>query len=216
MYELFLLIGVMGYAALMLMGMTHGHAGAARGGHGGHHGAHGHGHGPGHHGGSTAKGGFKGRAGGKSLGNLITFSPLDIFSLALGAGLTGLALRQYLSPVLVGIAAGVGALVFTVLLVKPLTNFILRFASTPSEGLEGMVAKYARAESNFDARGRGTVTVEIDGQLSRLLAQLPPSEIGHRIGRGDELLIVEVLADQGKCIVSHELLDEINLTTLPL
>ncbi|MFX7902687.1 hypothetical protein ABTK34_19675, partial [Acinetobacter baumannii] len=81
-------------------------------------------------------------------------------------------------------AAGIGSVVFTVAFVRPVMGFFMRFASEPAKGLEGSTGQTAVAESIFDERGRGVVTVTIDGELTRLLARLPESEADQTVKKG--------------------------------
>ncbi|MFX9604638.1 hypothetical protein ABTP42_19815, partial [Acinetobacter baumannii] len=68
---------------------------------------------------------------------LALFSPLNLFSMMIGAGLTGVGLAKILSPLFLPFAAGIGSVVFTVAFVRPVMGFFMRFASEPAKGLEG-------------------------------------------------------------------------------
>ena len=221
-YTLLLLTGVIGYAAMMVMGMAHGvghHGGHAH--HGGD--AIGHGHGPhatdpgGHHTPAPHHGPTQQNAsnaahahaphhsGGEGKAPAwMWLSPFNLFSLAIGAGLTGFLLDGRLNAVLVAVLAFVGAVAFNLVLVRPLMGFLMRFESTPSAGLEGTVAHTAKAETGFDKQGKGVVTVMIDGQISRMLAHLPQDEGGVLVRKGDELVILEVDPRKGSCIVTTQ------------
>src|SRR3569833_58636 len=117
-YTILFLIGVIGMAATLLLGLGHGgggghagHLGHTGGGHAGHighggHGAQGHTHGSGHHhdSGSQAT-----RNGSALFFQLL--SPLTLISLALGAGATGLILGHFHWPsTMIAAAGAVGAL----------------------------------------------------------------------------------------------------------
>ncbi len=127
--------------------------------------------------------------------------------MCLGAGAAGLLLKTVVSPGLLPAAAVVGALAFWLLVTKPITAFASRFVSTESEGLEGMIAKTARAVTGFDAQGRGLVTLTLDGQNVQLLATLDAGdrENGTSVRKGDELVVVDVDARCNTCRVTREL-----------
>jgi hypothetical protein len=209
-YELLLSVGVIGYLALMAMGLMHGHDGGHHGG--GHHGANHGGHAAGHH-----HGGDLGHAhdahhgmpvaaapklGGHGLKGRFWLSPLDIFSLSMGGGLTGILLRASVQNPLLAIASILGAIGFCYGLIKPFTRFLMNFASKPSAGLEATIAHTAIADANFDSSGRGVVNLVLEGEHTRLLATLLPEERGQRVHKGDQLTIVEVDSKRGTCIVT--------------
>jgi len=200
-YTLLLLTGLIGYAAMMVMGMAHGvgHHGAQA-----HHSGHavGHGHGahpagaPAHHTPVAHHGTAQQNAtnaatlmrlitrGGRKGARLDVAFTLQPVQPRNRAGLTGFLLNGHLNATLVAVLAAVGALGFNLLLVKPLMGFLMRFETTPSEGLEGTVAHTAKAETGFDKQGKGVVTVMIDGQISRMLAHLPQDEGGVLVRKG--------------------------------
>lgn len=225
-YELLLSIGVIGYLALMAMGLVHGHAGGhhshdgggAHADHGVHidhgthidhgvhvdHGAHA-GHAVhGHH--AAVDKGLRVATPPKSANQARTprlwISPLDIFSLCMGGGLTGLVLRPTLANPILAICAALGAIVFCYLLIKPFSRFLLGFASRPSAGLEASIAQTATADSNFDETGKGLVRLVLEGEITRLLATLPPEERATRVLKGQELTILEVDSKKGTCVVT--------------
>jgi hypothetical protein len=86
-------------------------------------------------------------------------------------------------------------------------GMFLKFASTPSEGLEGAIARPAEAISGFDAQGRGIVRLSLDGQVVQLLARLDSTEVarGVHVARGDEVIVTEVDSAKGSCRVTKEL-----------
>jgi hypothetical protein len=138
---------------------------------------------------------------------LMAISPLDIFSLALGFGATGLLLGSLIAAnQLVWCAIG-GALVFDFVIVKPLMGLMLRFASRPSEGLEGEVSSIGQATTAFDHNGKGLVSLSLDGQFTQLLASLDPSEqqLGVTVSKGDKVVVIEVDSARNTCTVSREL-----------
>ncbi len=206
-FEVLLLVGFFGFLAMTLLGMSHGHGGHG-GGHGLHHaagshaGAHahaGHGHGSSH---GLAKA-MKSERGGLPF----FLSPMALFSLALGAGATGMLLQKVVSQPLLSLAAIGGALLFNFGVVKPMTSLIFRFGGTPSEGLNAMVAHSVEAATGFDASGRGVVRASLDGQVVQLLATLEKSECdrGTIVRKGEELVVTEVDLQRGTCRVTKEL-----------
>ncbi len=223
-YQTLLIVGELGVLAQVVLGFAHG---------GGHHGGHGHegghaGHadvhgaasaGAAHHGGGHSHDaghahdanhhgdGGKGTAhesGGPSpLWNL--FSPLTIFSLALGAGGAGLLALLYLAPMWSIPLAALGGGAFYRLAVRPIWALIFRFASQPSQALEGTTGKSAEAVSSFDARGRGVVRLSVDGQSVRVLARLDPDDVaaGATVRPGDTLVVTQVDARNNACTVTR-------------
>ena len=222
MYFALLIFGGIGTSGMVLSGLAHGIGG--HGAAGGHHGGAGHGlaghHGaghalPSHHGGGAIKapGLVKGQSHGSradsSIGTrlLTMISPLDIFMLAAGAGLTGVLLGTLLAPKLVAICACIGALLFDFGVIRPVIGLFLRFASNPAESLEGTVASTAEAVTRFDSKGRGLIKLIIDGQSSQVLATLDPSELlaGVGVEKGDLVVVTEVDPAKNLCRVSREL-----------
>ncbi len=215
MFVVLLLVGFIGFVAMTALSFVHA-GGAARGHHAGvaHHGhnsiaghaAH-HG-GPGHAADRTQHPAF---AHGHSLWvhfrpwNLL--SPLDLFSLALGAGATGILLQHIVPASLLNWFAFAGALIFDFAVIKPIIAALLRFATKPSEGLEGTVAHSAEALTHFDAEGRGLVRLELDGQIVQLLATLDPTERsnGVDVSKGDEVVVTQVDPKSNTCRVTREL-----------
>ena len=133
-------------------------------------------------------------------------SPLAIFSLCLGAGATGLLLRPlHLAAMLIALAALVGGLVFFGLLVRPLWTLMFKFASKPSDALEGMVARQAEAVTGFDSRGQGLVGLTIDGQWVRVLATLEADDRADTPGvkKGERLTVISVDGHKNTCRVAR-------------
>ena len=201
-----MVLGAIGFTAMALGGL------GSRGG-GGHHGAtggsHSHGlvHGHSHAGhGAHAHGGHGGRvhAGAAGRAFWLVTSPRFLFSLMLGFGATGAMLHSALpAPLLLG-AAAVGAVVFERLIVSPLWNLSMRFASRPAETLESSVADEAVAVSSFDDNGQGIVSLELDGQVLQILATLQPQDrvLGAKVRAGQRLRIDDVNAERQTCTVS--------------
>lgn len=198
-YIWLVIFGGLGFAAMVVFGSLHvGHAhvghGHAHVAHGhvahGHTASHGHGHGHTSHEGAS----------------LFIPSPLDIFSLVLGAGATGVFLGGRLESRVTIVVAIVGALFFNYLVVRPLMGVLMRFASNPSEGLEGALATVGEAASKFDSHGQGLVKLTIDGQVVQLLGILDSTETNRLepILPGDPLLVVNVDATRNRCRVIRQ------------
>jgi hypothetical protein len=226
-FEALFAFGALGLIVMTVLGFSHGAGSHGASHHGGahtHHGLfgrlhfgshHGHGtHGPAAHahGTNTSSGQNESalrphaRHHGFSALALVP-SPLDVFSLCLGAGLAGVLLRHVLSPEVLPIAAVAGALFFDLAIVHPLFAVFLQFASKPSAGLSGTIAFDAQAVTKFDAAGRGLVMVNMEGQLVQLLARLEPGEIaqGAQVAKGDRLVVTQVNEKTNTCQVTREL-----------
>lgn len=230
-YQILLLIGAIGFAAMVGLGFIHTGHGDAHGHHGhGLDGGHGHGH-AGHtgHGSIDSVGqhhapigahvksipmGAKhgghhsghGRFGGAArLKSVFMISPVDIFSMALGAGATGLLLKDLVNAAILPWLAVLGALVFCYGIVRPIFAAAFKFASKPSEGLEGAVAHTGQAVTRFDGQGRGLVQLILDGEAKQLLAKLDSDDLsaGVQVQKGDELLVLEVDSQKNTCRVTR-------------
>ena len=181
-YLFSLALGATGLVAMAFVG-THGH---------GHHGSHtGSGHGRGH-----AHDGFRWS---------VLLSPRIGFTLLVGFGAVGVALRHLLAgPVLVGVALA-GGLLFELLLIKPIWNFLNRFASRPALTLDHGVMDEAEAVTSFNAAGDGLVKLMVDGQVLQLLGSITPADrvAGVRIKAGDKVIIEAVDGARQRCTVSR-------------
>jgi hypothetical protein len=127
-----------------------------------------------------------------------------LFSFALGFGAAGQLFRSMVSGPLLIAAAVAGAVVFERLLVTPLWNFAMRFASQPAATLESAITDEATAVTAFDANGQGIVSLEVDGQVHQILATLKPSDRlpGTRVRAGQRLRIEDVDAARNRCTVT--------------
>lgn len=210
MYQILLYIGLVGLAAQTFLGFAHGHGGN----HGGHHGDHGHGHighdhHAHHHGHDTHHGSGNGSE--KTVTSTLAplwalFSPMTIFSLCLGVGVTGMLAQTYLrNPLLIAVLAIVGGTIFYRFLVRPLWSLILNFASKPADSLAGTLAQEAEAITRFDARGQGLVRVIVDGQVVQLLAHLETEdrENGVTVAPGEKLVVTGVDGAKNSCRVAR-------------
>src|SRR6185437_4264320 len=165
LYITSLLLGATGLGVMALSGLgARGHAAAGHGarGHAGHghvhlhaHGAHGHAaHGPANSHSLTAGG----RAAASRTFWSLT-SPRFLFSFFLGFGAAGLVVRPFAGGVVLAAAAVLGGVALERLLVSPLWNLSMRFASTPATTLESAISDEATAVTAFDANGQGIVSV---------------------------------------------------------
>jgi hypothetical protein len=204
-----LLLGAIGLGAMALSGIgsrghsdAHGHGDGGHGAHGAHgHASHGHGeHGHGEHGHSHSHGNES--LVGKTFWSIT--SPRFLFSFALGFGATGELFKSLLGgPAKLAVAI-VGAVLFERLLVSPLWNFTMRFASVPATTLESAITDEATAVTAFDANGQGIVSLEVDGQVHQILATLKASDRlpGTRVRAGQRLRIEDVDAERHRCTVT--------------
>ena len=127
-------------------------------------------------------------------------SPLKLFSVSLGAGAGGLLLGSLVrSPWILALLAALLGLAFYRFAVKPLLRIVRKFESAPAENLSAALAKEAIADSRFDERGQGIVTVKVDGQIVRLLAQL---EDLAPVAPGDKLVITKIDGVRNTCRVT--------------
>lgn len=181
-----------GHAAHTTHGNTaqHGHHDAA----GGHHSHQGE-----HHTGDQAGG-----SAAPLLAVMSWLSPMTLFSVSLGAGATGLLLEQRLPTLTTALFAVLAGIALFLLIVRPFTNFVQRFASKPAQTLEGTLAKEAIAQNRFDGQGRGIVSVIIDGQIVRLLAHLEreDQQKGTAVAPGDSLIVTQIDATNNTCHVT--------------
>ena len=132
-------------------------------------------------------------------------SPMLLFSVLLGFGVTGLLLHRVLSGVLLAGVAVAGAVLFERLIISQLWKLLLRFASTPALAIESVLEDEARAVSGFDADGCGLISVEFDGQVRQLLGTLTRSDLssGVRVRAGDRLRVEAVDGARNRCTVSY-------------
>lgn len=131
-------------------------------------------------------------------------SPRVLFSLFVGFGATGMALQTVLAgPALAG-SAILGALGFERLIVAPLWRSMMRFASEPAKTLESCIADEVQAVTPFDRDGNGLVAVELDGQVTHVLATLRAEDrnAGALVHTGDRLRIEDVDPQHNRCTVS--------------
>ena len=132
-------------------------------------------------------------------------SPRFLFSFFLGFGAAGLIVRPLAGGAILAAASVFGGVVLEWLLVLPLWNFSMRFASTLAATLESAIADEATAVTAFDANGQGIVSIEVDGQVVQILATLQPDHralAGPRIRAGQRVRIEEVDAERNRCTVS--------------
>lgn len=206
--DLFLLLFLLGFAGLAVMalsGLGHHHAGGGH--HAGHvgrgaHGAHVHHASAGHRGGHASGGGLRAAL-------LSWLSPRVLFAAALGAGATGLLLRPLLGSAIAGVAALGGALLFELVLARPLFRLADRFVSRPALTIESAIYEEAEAVSSFNAAGEGMIRLTMDGQVRQLLGVLLPEErsAGVKVRAGERVRVEEVDAQHNRCVVSRRAIE---------
>jgi hypothetical protein len=131
-------------------------------------------------------------------------SPRILFSFLIGFGMTGELLRGFLGGPMLFVAGLAGGVAFERLIVAPLWNLAMRFASKPALTLESVIADEATAVSNFDANGQGLIAVELDGQMIQILGTLQQSDraMGVRVRAGERVRIEDVDPAKNCCTVS--------------
>jgi hypothetical protein len=131
-------------------------------------------------------------------------SPRVLFSVLVGLGATGLLAKPVLGGVLLFLLALAGGVAFEAALVRPLWNFLFRFASAPALTLESSLMDTGTAVMRFDASGSGLIALEVDGQVLQVLATLRPEDRarGVSVRPGDRLLVEEVDGARNRCVVS--------------
>ena len=135
-------------------------------------------------------------------------SPRTFLSLLLGFGATGLILRPltHWPSALLFVLAAIGGWAFERLIVQPFWRFLFGFASDPARTLDTAVRSESTAATDFDADGRGLISIELDGQVRQVLGRLCPEERAQANGRvrtGDRLLIQAVDDRRNTCTVSR-------------
>jgi hypothetical protein len=128
--------------------------------------------------------------------------------MAMGAGALGIIGRKaFHNEALAAYLAIAGAILMDLAVVRPIFSMLLRFASSPSEGLEGTINQLAEAATGFDEQGRGLIRLNLDGQTSQILATLEPDELaeGIHVHKGDSLVVLEVDSSRNICRVSREI-----------
>jgi hypothetical protein len=177
-------------------------------------GRHGHGHGPaashgGHailtgkaHGHPAVAAAMHG-AGMRATGWLL-MSPRLLFAGLIGFGLVGSLLEHWVAGIVLLAIAIVGGIVFERLVVAPMWNLALRFASAPALTLDSVVTADATAVTSFDRNGQGIIAVEVDGQVRQVLATLDPADraVGAVVRIGQRVRIEEVDSARHRCRVS--------------
>jgi hypothetical protein len=128
--------------------------------------------------------------------------PRLAFGFLLGAGATGLALQPVLPELFTAAAAVTGGIGFQTLIIRPLWNFFLRFASTPA--LTSESAYEATAVTAFNASGEGLVALEVDGQVLQVLGRLTSADrsLGVTVRAGQRLRVDDVNTGNNCCTVS--------------
>ncbi|HTR76836.1 MAG TPA: hypothetical protein VMH39_01940 [Gemmatimonadaceae bacterium] len=148
-----------------------------------------------------------GRGGTRSAGSralLALASPRTLFSVCLGFGGTGVAFHAVLGEPLLFVAAIAGGILLDRLVVAPIWNMSLRFASRPALTLESCLSEEATAVTSFDANGQGIVAIEMDGQVVQILGTLQATDraMGVKVHAGERVRIEGVDAARNRCTVS--------------
>jgi len=196
-YTLTLALGGAGLAVMAVTGAAHagGHAGSTGSGHAS------------LHAGDSHAGDHAWLRGGEGVGHaLLAFaSPRALFSVLVGFGAAGLLAAPIAGGAVRAAIAVAGAVVFEGAIVRPLWNFLFRFASRPAVTLEGALLGDARAASTFDRRGQGLIAIELDGQIVQCLGTLRPDDraLDIRVEAGDHLRVEEVDTARQRCTVSY-------------
>lgn len=186
------------------------HAGGAHGGHAGATGYAGHaGHHLAHTVNGTRSGGARGRgdsASGTFRSTVLSLmSPRALFSVLVGFGGAGWLLHGYVGGALLFLIAVAGGVLFEAAAIRPVWNFLFRFASNPAETLEGQLASIATAASGFDAQGNGLVAVEVNGEIVQCLGTLRDDDraLGIHVHAGDQVRVEAVDTARNRCTVSY-------------
>ncbi len=204
-YLFSLILGALGLVAMAAAGLGHhgGHPGNDVGDVSLHSGSHGHAH---HGHGTHAHHGYdtQHHDGGGHAWVWQILSPRVLFSVLVGLGATGLLARPFVGGVLLFLAALAGGVAFEAALVRPMWNFLFRFASAPALTLESALMDTGTAVMRFDASGSGLMALEVDGQVLQVLATLRPEDRakGVAVRAGDRLLVEEVDGARNRCVVS--------------
>jgi hypothetical protein len=200
LYTFSLILGVAGLLIMALQGIGGGHGDSGHGhdaGHGHAADAHSHSHSDSHsH--SHSHSGI-----GKFLWSFA--SPRVWFSVALGFGLAGRALRPVFDGGILLLVAAVGlGIIFEWALVRPLWNLAFKFASKPALSLETAVEDEGTAVTAFDRNGQGIVAIDLDGQVVQLLATLRADDraLGAAVRAGDRVRIADVDSARNRCTVA--------------
>lgn len=137
--------------------------------------------------------------------SLFAIGPIDIFSLSLGGGATGILARNAVDPVMLPWVAAAGAVVFNYGLVRPMFMLAMKFVGRPSEGLAGAITRTGEAMTKFDSNGRGLIHLVLEGEEKQVLATLDETDrqLGVQVGKGDKLLVLDVDPERNTCRVTR-------------
>ena len=143
---------------------------------------------------------------GSAVGRLMwaVFSPRVLFSVLIGLGTTGVVIRPLFGGLPLFILACAGGVLFERIVVAPVWNLALRFASRPALSLESAVTDEATVVTSFNANGEGMVEIELDGRMVRVLGTLQPPDLaaGVRPRTGQRVRIEAVDSERNRCTVS--------------
>ena len=205
LYTFSLVLGVAGLLIMALQGM------------GGGHGDHGHGHDAGGHAHTGHTGDAPHHAGDShshshahshsAVGKFLWAfaSPRTWFSILIGMGLSGRAMRPVFDGGMLLFVAALGiGILFEWALVRPLWNFAFKFASKPALMLESAVEDEATAVTAFDRNGQGIVAIDLYGHVVPVLATLRADDraLGAAVRAGDRVRIADVDSARNRCTVA--------------
>ncbi|HEU5465304.1 MAG TPA: hypothetical protein VFU75_00340 [Gemmatimonadales bacterium] len=135
---------------------------------------------------------------------LTILSPRVAFSLVLGFGATGFLLKGIFGGAILVAFAAVGGVAFEGILVRPLFNFLSKFASDPALTLDATLGDEVQVVTGFDTQGQGLVSVELNGQIVQLLGTLTPEDrSGPRVRAGDTLFVRDVDSARHRVVVGR-------------
>lgn len=113
-------------------------------------------------------------------------------------------MRPLFGGILLFVAAiGIGIL-FERAMVRPMWNFMFRFASKPALMLDSVLEEEGTAVTSFDKNGQGIIAVDLDGQVVQLLATLSSDDraLGAAVRAGDRVRIADVDSARNRCTVA--------------
>jgi hypothetical protein len=137
--------------------------------------------------------------------SLFAISPIDVFAVSLGAGATGILMRNSVDPALLPYVAALGGAILNYGIIRPMFMFAMKFVGVPSEGLAGAITRTGEAMTKFDSQGRGLIHLVLEGEEKQVLATLDETDrqLGIQVGKGDKLLVLDVDEERNTCRVTR-------------
>jgi len=110
-----------------------------------------------------------------------------------------------LGSVRAGVCALGGAVVFELILARPLFRLADKFVSRPALTIESALYDEAEAVTGFNAAGEGMIRLTMDGQVRQLLGVLAAEEraAGVKVRAGERVRVEDVDAVHNRCVVSR-------------